>query len=138
MPLYLFSILAAPKWVLKKIKALKWNFLWGSKGTNRKWALVKWSTVCKPKEQGGIGLHDPTHNNAIMSAKIWWNWLTTPNKPWEIIWTANYANRRPQEELIRFTPAEKGSVIWNAAKQHYLLIQQHSFWEIRDGSSARF
>ena len=56
MPLYLFSILAAPKWILNKIKALQRNFLWGSKGTNRKWALVQWSTICKPKEQGGIGL----------------------------------------------------------------------------------
>ena len=41
LPLYLFSILAAPKWVLHKIKALQRNFLWGSKGTNRKWALVQ-------------------------------------------------------------------------------------------------
>ena len=110
----------------------------GIKGTNRKRALVKWSTVCKPKEQGGIGLRDPTHNNAIMSAKIWWNWLTVPSKPWEIIWTANYANHKPQEELIRFTPTEKGSLIWNVVKQHYLLIQQHSFWEIRDGNTAQF
>ena len=42
------------------------------------------------------------------------------------------------EELIRFTPTEKGSLIWNVAKQHYSLIQSHSFWEIRDGSTARF
>eukprot|EP00253_Pinus_taeda_P030238 PITA_30238 len=41
MPLYLFSILAAPKWVLKGIKQLQRNFLWGSSGPNRKWALVK-------------------------------------------------------------------------------------------------
>lgn len=30
MSSYLFSILAAPKVVLKKIKAIQWNFLWGS------------------------------------------------------------------------------------------------------------
>lgn len=30
MPLYLFSILAAPKWVLKTIRNLQRNFLWGS------------------------------------------------------------------------------------------------------------
>jgi len=34
MPLYLFSILAAPKWVLKNIKQLQCNFLWGSSGPN--------------------------------------------------------------------------------------------------------
>lgn len=72
MPLYLFSILAAPKWVLKRIRDLQRGFLWGNTATNRKWALVKWITVCKPKEKGGIGLRDPAHSNAIMGAKIWW------------------------------------------------------------------
>jgi len=28
--------------------------------------------------------------------------------------------------------------MWNSAKQHKSLIQQHSFWEIKNGSSARF
>jgi len=31
-----------------------------------------------------------------------------------------------------------GSVIWNSAKQHRNLIQQHSFWEIKNGNTARF
>eukprot|EP00253_Pinus_taeda_P009416 PITA_09416 len=53
MPLYLFSILAAPKWVLKRIKDLQHNFLWGANDTNRKCALVKWTTACKPKEKRG-------------------------------------------------------------------------------------
>eukprot|EP00253_Pinus_taeda_P011111 PITA_11111 len=109
MPLYVFSILAAPKWVIKRIRDLQHNFLWGTIGTNRKWALVKWSTACMAKEKGGIGLRDPNHSNAIMCAKIWWQWLSSPNKPWAAIWTAKYANHRPQEELIRFTPNAKGS-----------------------------
>jgi len=95
MPLYLYSILAAPTWVIKRIKDLQHIFLWGSMGTNRKWALVKWTTACMPKEQGGIGLRDPIHSNAIMCTKIWWQWLSTPNKPWAAIWTAKYANHGP-------------------------------------------
>eukprot|EP00253_Pinus_taeda_P018592 PITA_18592 len=94
MPLYLFSVLAAPKWALKKIKDLQRKFLWGSTGQNRKWALVKWATVCTPKKQGGLGLRDPQHNT--------------------------------------------GSLIWNAAKQHKELIQNHSFWEIHDGRTTHF
>eukprot|EP00253_Pinus_taeda_P028735 PITA_28735 len=138
MPLYLFSILAAPKWVLKRIRNMQRDFLWGSSETNRKWALVKWDKICKPKIQGGIGLRDPETSNTIMNAKIWWQWVTTQGKLWAKIWRAKYANNRPQEELIRFTPVDKGSLIWNAAKQHYQLIQKHSFWEIRNGCMARF
>eukprot|EP00253_Pinus_taeda_P021028 PITA_21028 len=138
MPLYLFSILAAPKWVLKRLRNLQWDFLWGSSATNHKWALVKWDTVCRPKNKGGIGLRDPEYSNTIMNAKIWWQWLTNPDKLWAKIWTAKYTNNMPQAELIRFKATISGSLIWNAAKQHHQLIQKHSFWEIRNGHSARF
>lgn len=81
MPLYLFSILAAPKWVLKNIKQLQHNFLWGSSGPNRKWALVKWEKACLPKNAGGIGLRDPEQSNKTIGAKIWWRCLSNSNTP---------------------------------------------------------
>ena len=82
MPLYLFSVLAAPKWVLKQIRSLQRNFLWGAFRQNRKWALVKWNIIRKPKLLGGLGLHDPQHSNTIMGAKVWWQWLSSPSSPW--------------------------------------------------------
>lgn len=128
MPLYLFSILAAPKWVLKEIKNLQHNFLWGSSGHNRKRALVKWDKVCLPKKAGGIGLRDPEHRNRTMGAKIWWRWLANPNTPWASLWTTKYESNCPMEERIRMKELSTGSVIWNSATQHRDLIQKHSFW----------
>eukprot|EP00253_Pinus_taeda_P018778 PITA_18778 len=82
MSVYLFSIIAAPKWVLKEIKHLQRSFLWGSSGLKHKWALVKWDTTCLPKSSGGTGLRDPSHNNEVMGSRIWWKWLTAPLTPW--------------------------------------------------------
>lgn len=127
MPLYLFLVLAAPKWVLKRIRNLQRNFLWGSTGKNRKWALVKWEKFCTPKKQGGLGLRDPQHNNILMGARIWWQWVSYPQKPWAQLWTTKYANNRPQQELIRITTMPIGSLIWNVTKQHREIIYQHSF-----------
>eukprot|EP00253_Pinus_taeda_P012157 PITA_12157 len=138
MPLYLFSILAAPKWVLKAIKKLQRNFLWGSSGHNRKWALIKWEKACLPKKVGGIGLRDPEHSNVIMGAKIWWKWLAFPETLWAKFWTAKYTSNLPLEERIRMTETSKGSIIWGSAIMHRDLIQNHSFWEVKDGSTARF
>eukprot|EP00253_Pinus_taeda_P036591 PITA_36591 len=109
MPLYLFSILAAPKWLLKAIKKLQRNFLWGCSGPNRKWALVKWEKASLPKIGGGIGLRDPEHNNKIMGTKIWWKWLTYPDTQWAQIWTAKYANNLPLVERVRMTEISKDS-----------------------------
>lgn len=42
------------------------------------------------------------------------------------------------EELIRISEINIGSIMWNLAKQHKNLIQQHSFSEVKNGSNARF
>jgi len=138
MPLYLFSILAAPKWVLKAIRNLQRNFLRGSTGLNRKWALVNWTEVCKTKSEGGLGLRDPLQSNNTMGARIWWNWVSKPNTPWAQLWQAKYAKGSQWSDLIRINPTAQGSPIWNNAKTQSKFIQEHSFREIHSGQAARF
>ncbi len=138
MPLYLFSIMAAPKWVLKEIRNLQRNFLWGSSGLNRKWALVNWNEVCQPKSGGGLGLRDPLQSNNTMGARIWWNWISKPLIPWARLWQAKYVPGSQWDDLIRISTTTPGSMFWNAAKLHSAFIQEHSFWEIHSGTIARF
>lgn len=78
IPLYLFLVLAPPKCVLKIIYNFQCNFLWGSTGQNKKWALVNWDKVYKPKKQGGLSLRDPQQRNIFMGARIWWQWVYCP------------------------------------------------------------
>jgi len=138
MPLYVFSILAAPKWVLKSTCNLQRNFLWGSFGLNRKWALVNWNEVCQPKAVSGLGLRDPLHSNNTIGAQIWWNWLSKPHTPWAHLWQEKYVLGSQWKDLMRIFPTTPSSLIWNAAKLHNAFIQEHSFWEVHSGTSARF
>jgi hypothetical protein len=78
MPLYLFSVLAAPKGILKKIRTLQRSFLWGGATKEKKWALVAWEKLCKPKTHGGVGIRDPLHAGRALAAKLWWRWITNP------------------------------------------------------------
>ena len=73
-----------------------------------------------------------------MGEKIWWRWLVHPHTPWASLWTAKYASNYPLEERVRPTETGKGSPIWNSAAQHRHLIQEHSFWELKNGATARF
>ena len=91
MPLYLLPILATPKWVLREIWDLQRTFLWGGSKVRRKWALVNWQEVCKPKHTGGLGLRDPHLSNKVMGAKIWWQWVSNTNSPWAQMWASKYA-----------------------------------------------
>jgi hypothetical protein len=93
---YLFSALATPQSVIKKIRNLQRNFLWHGHNPDKKWALVSWDKVCKPKSLGGLGLRDPGKLNNTMGAKIWWRWLKTPTEIWAKLWKHKYAPNAQQ------------------------------------------
>lgn len=138
MPVYLFSVLAAPKSVIKQIKTIQRTFLWGGSPEKMKWPLVDWKSLCTPKREGGLGLRDPLTTNEVFNAKIWWKWVTHDQEPWARLWHAKYARLWDKQSLIRYDESPPGSFIWNAASTNRSLITRHCFWEIRNGTQAKF
>ena len=138
IPLYQFSVALAPKGILKKIRNLQRNFLWGNQKGERKWALVNWKTVCLPKQEGGLGLRDPEDSSRVLGAKMWWRWVNYKSEPWAILWHKKYAPHFAKEKLIRYKEDRKGSSMWKLAQKNRDLIQKHSFWEVRKGDQANF
>lgn len=114
------------------------QFSLGILRAKQKMGTGKLDKVCKPKKSGGLGICDPYHSNAVMGAKICWQWLSAPHTPWAFLWISKYANHRPTEDLICLKIVEAGSQIWNTAKHHRFLIHEHSFWETRADRTARF
>jgi len=138
MPAYLFSILAAPKMVLKQIKSIQRNFLWGGSQDKSKWSLVDWKSLCAPKGEGGLGLRDPQTSNLVFNAKIWWRWINHEKEPWEKLWRAKYAPQWECQALCRFEDQVPGSGIWTAVSANRKLVTDHCFWEVRNGEQAKF
>ena len=103
MPLYLFSILAAPKWVINSIKTLQCTFLWKGDKVSHNFSLVKWEIVWITKEEGGLGLQDPAKNNETLSTKIWWNWITKNSSPWAHLWNKKYVSHLHTQNLISYS-----------------------------------
>ncbi|KAL2932781.1 hypothetical protein RDABS01_015900 [Bienertia sinuspersici] len=55
---YWASIFMIPKKVLEAISGLCRNFLWSGKITNSNNRLVAWDLVCRPRQNGGLGVKD--------------------------------------------------------------------------------
>ena len=53
------------------------------------------------------------------------------------MWLDKYASNWDIRELIRFSEEKSGSHIWKMAWVGHSLVQQHHFWEIRNGQTAR-
>eukprot|EP00253_Pinus_taeda_P029948 PITA_29948 len=104
----------------------------------KKWDLVAWDRVCKPKSHDGLGLHDLRILNRVLGAKIWWRWLKEIQAPWVKLWKQKYAKELQEKNLIIMTRQVKGSVIWNREWVNRALVQNHNFWEIKNGNLAWF
>jgi len=60
---YMMSLFPSPKGILQNIRDIQREFLWCGTKNKKKWALVSWDKVCRPKRKGGLGLQDPQVNN---------------------------------------------------------------------------
>jgi hypothetical protein len=75
---YHATVFPLPKWLIKKIDKLRRNFFWkGVEGEGNKGGicLVKWDMVCRPKELGGLDIHDLNHfGRALRQRWCWYQW----------------------------------------------------------------
>lgn len=92
IPIFMLSALTTPKGVLEKIRNIQRDFLWGKEETRKKWALVSWEKICKPKSHGGLVSDDQEILNKVLGAKLWWKWVQEPRSIWARVWKEKYAS----------------------------------------------
>ncbi|XP_027169406.1 uncharacterized protein LOC113769130 [Coffea eugenioides] len=56
MPIHLLAAASPPKGILMVIERLFAKFLWGSSNSGDKFHWIRWADLCRPKDEGGVGL----------------------------------------------------------------------------------
>jgi hypothetical protein len=89
MVIYMLSFFLLPKEVLKILEYFRSRFFW--KGDSEKiiYRLVKWSVVCFPKDQGGLGIHDLEIKNRALLGKWLFKFLNE-DEIWQNILKRKY------------------------------------------------
>ncbi|CAN1800109.1 Putative ribonuclease H protein At1g65750 [Linum perenne] len=82
LPTYAMQTTLLPEATCQEIDRKIRNFIWGSKNGERKVHLISWENVCKPKDQGGLGLRSAHELNQAFLMKLTWGMLKKPSKLW--------------------------------------------------------
>ena len=71
LPMFLLSFFEVPVGVRKRLDYFRRRFFWQSDQKKRKYFLTKWNIVCRPKDQGGLGIEVlETKNRCLLSKWI--------------------------------------------------------------------
>jgi hypothetical protein len=130
----MISFFQLPKGILKRMDYFRSRFFWQGDSEKRKYRLARWNVVCRPREQGGLGIHDLEVKNIALLGK-WLFKLLTEDGVWQQLIRRKYVGSRALSQLY-WKPGD--SHFWAglmATKKHFFRFGSFS---IRDGSEIRF
>jgi len=134
LPMYMMSFFYVLKGVLKKLDYFRSRFFWQGDDNKKKYRLIRWSTLCQPKEQGGLGILNLNAMNIALLSK-WWYKLLTSEGIWQQILHNKYIGSKPLAQ-----------VEWKCGDSHFwscLMKAKRDFLRfgtfiVKDGSQVRF
>ncbi|XP_059068658.1 uncharacterized protein LOC131859127 [Cryptomeria japonica] len=139
IPIYLLSILKAPKKIVGALHSIVRSFLWNNNvDKTKRISLLAWDRVCAPKDKGGAGIRELGKQNLALGAKLVWKFYKQPTSKWASILSAKYLPNCSKEVVFTTSALPKGFVIWNFMNECRFVIFPGLSWLIHNGRKARF
>lgn len=115
------AALPIPSTCITRMQRLIRNFLW-DQGTTPKTHWLSWSKICRPRDEGGLGLRSLQEIRKTCRGKLATNFLCNKN-----LW-AEYIHNRYRLD-------QRGSKFFEDIKPWMDKLMRDSFWDIGDGST---
>jgi hypothetical protein len=134
LPMFMMSFFEVPKGVLQRIEFFRSRFFWQNDQHKKKYRLVKWSVVCQPKEQGGLGVTNLEIQNRCLLSK-WLVKLCNEDGLWQQVIRNKYLrNKTIGEVQKRATDSHFWKGLLNVKQQ----VLQLGKFKVQNGKQTRF
>ncbi|KAL0282293.1 UNVERIFIED_CONTAM: hypothetical protein Sradi_7265200, partial [Sesamum radiatum] len=130
---YWASAFMLPKSIIQVLERKMRDFLWkGASGSG--YAKVSWAQVCKPREQGGLGIRSVLHMNQAMMSRHVWRILQQDTRSLWVAWVLRYKLR---SQSIWAPMSTSASWCWKKLVKISKLLQGGLEYRIGDGCTFR-
>ena len=109
MPMFLLSFFQVPVGVRKRLDFYRLRFFWQGDGLKRKYRLAKWDIICRPKDQGGLGIENLEVKNRCLLSKWLWKLSSETEAMWAQILRSKYLQTK---SLSQVTVRPTDSPFW--------------------------
>src|ERR1043165_188116 len=109
LPMFLLSFFEVPVGVRKILDFYRSRFFWQSDETKKKYRLARWDIICRPKEQGGLGIKNLEVKNRCLLSK----WLYRLSVETDGMWVQILRNKYLHSKtLAQVTAKPTDSPFW--------------------------
>jgi hypothetical protein len=130
----MISFFQLSKGVLRRLDYFRSRFFWQGDSEKKKYRLAKWNVVCRPKDQGGLGIHDLEVKNRALLGK-WLFKLLSEEGIWQTILKRKYVGSKALSQVI-WKPGD--SHFWAGLMATKKFFFPYTSFSIKDGSQIRF
>jgi hypothetical protein len=134
LPMFMLSFFKVPKGVLENIDYFRSRFFWQHDSQKKKYILTKWSIMCQPKDQGGLGIQNLEIQNECILSK-WLFKLINEDGLWQRILRNKYLSKHT---IGRVDMKLGDSHFWYGlmkVKENFL---RFGSFQLNNGSQIRF
>ena len=136
LPVYFISLFKCPISVINHIEKLQRDFLWQGRSGGKKFHLVDWASVCKPKQEGGLGIRPLREMNRALLGKWLWRLGNESEGLWRDMMLAKYGGSRDGWDF--HYASYRSSNIWKGITSVQEDFKRNLKYRVGSGEKVRF
>ncbi|CAL2232092.1 unnamed protein product [Prunus armeniaca] len=134
VPIYMMNCFLIPKCLCDEIQQVMARYWWSEQDGHRKIHWLRWSKLCLPKQEGGLGFRNLYAFNMALLAKQLWRLIQTPTSLVARVMKARYFKNC---SILEAQLGHSSSYIWQSLCKARVIIEQGTRWRIGNGNSVR-